>query len=40
MAVRTTTGILAEIVERKRQEVADLHSAAAILETKALDRKV
>ncbi len=40
MAVRTTTGILAEIVEKKRQEVADLHSVAAILEARAHERKV
>jgi indole-3-glycerol phosphate synthase len=40
MAVRTTTGILAEIVESKRREVADLHSRAAILEAQAHERKV
>jgi len=40
MAVRTTTGILAEIVENKRREVADLHLRAAILEAEARERKV
>jgi indole-3-glycerol phosphate synthase len=40
MAVRTISGILAEIVEKKRQEVADLHSGAAILEAQAHERKV
>src|SRR3954466_5772536 len=40
MAVRTTTGILAEIVENKRREVADLHHRAAILEAQAHERKV
>jgi indole-3-glycerol phosphate synthase len=40
MAVRTPTGILAEIVENKRHEVADLHACAAILEAQAHERKV
>src|SRR3954465_2918746 len=40
MAVRTTTGILAEIVENKRREVADLHPRAAVLEAEAHGRKV
>jgi indole-3-glycerol phosphate synthase len=40
MAVRTTTGILAEIVEKKRQEVAELHPGAALLEAQAYERKV
>jgi indole-3-glycerol phosphate synthase len=40
MAVRTPTGILAEIVENKRREVADLHPRAAVLEGQAHERKV
>ncbi|MFL6449862.1 MAG: indole-3-glycerol phosphate synthase TrpC [Bryobacteraceae bacterium] len=40
MAVRTLTGILAEIVENKRREVADLHARAAFLEAEAHERKV
>ena len=40
MAVRTPTGILAEIVENKRREVADLHPRAPILEAQAHERKV
>ena len=40
MAVRTTAGILAEIVENKRREVDDLHTRAALLEAQAHDRKV
>jgi indole-3-glycerol phosphate synthase len=39
MTVRTSAGILAGIVQHKRQEVADLHSRAAILEHQARDRK-
>src|SRR3954452_18458923 len=40
MAVRTPSGILAEIVETKRQEVADLRERAAALELEAHQRKV
>jgi indole-3-glycerol phosphate synthase len=40
MAVRTPTGILAEIVENKRREVADLHARAAVLEAQAHERKM
>lgn len=37
--LRTASGILAEIVQHKQQEVADLHSRAAILEREGLARK-
>ena len=40
MAVRISSGILAEIVEVKQQEIAELHSRAAILEQQAYERKV
>src|SRR3954471_8982866 len=40
MAVRSTTGILAEIVENKRREVADLHLRAALIEAQAHERKI
>jgi indole-3-glycerol phosphate synthase len=39
MLVRTSCGILAEIVQHKRQEVADLHTRAAVLEQEAHERK-
>jgi indole-3-glycerol phosphate synthase len=37
--LRTSSGILAEIVSQKQQEVAELHSRAAILERDARERK-
>jgi indole-3-glycerol phosphate synthase len=40
MAVRSITGILAEIVENKRREVADLYLRAALIEAQAHERKV
>ena len=40
MAARTSSGILAEIVETKNQELADLHSRAAELEHQAKQRKL
>ncbi len=40
MAVRSASGILAEIVEVKQQEIAELHSRAAILEQGAYERKI
>ncbi len=40
MAVHSLSGILAEIVEAKQQEVAELHERAAILEQQAYERKV
>lgn len=39
MMLRTQSGLLAEIVERKKQEVAELHSRAALLERQAHERK-
>src|SRR5438067_343663 len=39
MLVRTSCGILAEIVQHKKQEVADLHAHAAALEQEAHERK-
>jgi indole-3-glycerol phosphate synthase len=40
MMLRTSSGILAEIVEHKRSEVAELHSRASEVERLALDRKI
>jgi indole-3-glycerol phosphate synthase len=40
MMLRTSSGILAEIVSQKQQEVAELHSTAADLERLAYERKV
>ena len=40
MAVRSSSGILAEIVEVKQQEIAELHARAAVLEQQAYERKV
>src|SRR4051812_38721628 len=40
MAVRSASGILAEIVEVKQQEIAELHSRAAVLEQQAHERKI
>ncbi len=37
--LRTQSGLLAEIVQHKKQEVADLHSRAAQLEKQAHERK-
>lgn len=39
MILRTQSGILAEIVEHKRQEVLELHERAAILEQQAHERR-
>jgi len=39
MTARATSGILAEIVQHKKSEVADLHARAAIVEQEAYDRK-
>lgn len=39
MMLRTQSGLLAEIVQRKKQEVADLHARAALLERQAYERK-
>jgi indole-3-glycerol phosphate synthase len=39
MTVPASSGILAEIVQQKKQEVADLHSRAALLEQQAYERK-
>jgi indole-3-glycerol phosphate synthase len=39
MLVRTSYGILAEIVQHKKQEVADLHMRAAAFEQEAHERK-
>ncbi len=39
MSTRTTSGILAEIVQHKRQEVSELQSRAAMLEQQAHERK-
>jgi indole-3-glycerol phosphate synthase len=40
MTLRTTSGILAAIVQHKQEEVAELHSRAAQLEAKAHQRKL
>ncbi|MBV9038780.1 MAG: indole-3-glycerol phosphate synthase TrpC [Acidobacteriaceae bacterium] len=40
MAVRSSSGILAEIVEVKQQEIAELHTRAAVLEQQAYERKI
>lgn len=40
MMLRTSSGILAEIVEQKKLEVADLHPRAAEIERLAADRKL
>lgn len=40
MTVPASSGILAEIVQYKKQEVADLHSRAALLEQEAYHRKL
>jgi indole-3-glycerol phosphate synthase len=40
MTVRSPSGILADIVAVKQQEVAELHSHAAVLEQQAYERKV
>lgn len=39
MMLRTSTGILADIVHHKQQEVAELHERAAALEQQAHERK-
>jgi indole-3-glycerol phosphate synthase len=39
MMLRTQSGLLAEIVQKKKQEVADLHARAALLEQRAHERK-
>jgi indole-3-glycerol phosphate synthase len=39
MMLRTSSGILAEIVSQKQQEVAELHAQAAVLESAARERK-
>jgi indole-3-glycerol phosphate synthase len=39
MTLRTTSGILAEIVQHKAKEVAELHVRAAVLEREAYERK-
>jgi indole-3-glycerol phosphate synthase len=39
MTLRTQSGLLGEIVQQKTQEVADLHSRAALLEQQAHERK-
>ncbi len=39
MMLRTTSGLLAGIVQHKQEEVAELHSRAAILEREAHERK-
>jgi len=39
MMLRTQSGLLAEIVQHKKQEVADLHARAAQLEQQAHERK-
>jgi indole-3-glycerol phosphate synthase len=40
MTLRTSSGILAAIVQHKREEVAELHTRAAQLEKKAHERKL
>ncbi len=40
MAVRSSSGILAEIVAVKQGEIAELHAHAAVLEQQAYERKV
>lgn len=39
MTLRTSSGILAEIVQHKRQEISGLHERAALLEKQAHERK-
>jgi len=39
MTLRTSSGILAEIVSQKQQEIAELHSRAAVFEHDAHERK-
>lgn len=39
MMLRTQSGLLAEIVQHKKQEIADLHARAAQLEQQAHERK-
>lgn len=39
MTVPASSGILAEIVQQKKQEVAELHPRAALVEQQAYDRK-
>ena len=39
MVARASSGILAEIVQHKKQEVAELHARAALLEQQANERK-
>ena len=39
MMLRTSSGILAEIVRRKEKEVADLHARAGVLERQAHERR-
>ncbi len=39
MTVPASSGILAEIVEQKKQEVAELHARAALVEQQAYERK-
>jgi indole-3-glycerol phosphate synthase len=39
VTVRAASGILAEIVQSKQQEIAELHSRAGILEQQAYERK-
>ena len=39
MTAPASSGILAEIVQQKKQEVADLHARAALLEQQAYERK-
>jgi len=39
MTVRASSGILAEIVQHKKQEIVDLHSRGAVLEQQAYERK-
>ncbi len=39
MVVRTSSGILSAIVQHKKQEVAELHARAAVLEQEAYERK-
>jgi indole-3-glycerol phosphate synthase len=40
MTVPASSGILSEIVQRKKHEVAELHGRAAVLEQEAYDRKL
>lgn len=39
MVARASSGILAEIVQHKKQEVAELHARSAVLEQQATERK-